>query len=97
MKSKLLLLMIVLCAVARADILRLRDGRMLTGNFLGATRTEIWFQRDAPGDFLGAMAYPIEQVESVTFGPAAKQSDASTDAAAPRAHKQRFHSAPVDR
>jgi len=77
MKSMLKFLAIALLATAlRADILRLRDGRMVTGNFLGATRTEIWFQNDAPGDFLGARAYPVEQVESLTFGPAAKQSNA---------------------
>src|SRR5581483_10837709 len=74
---KLALLIVVLIGAARADILRLRDGRMFTGNFLGATRTEIWFQRDAPGDFIGTAAYPVEQVESLTFGPVAKQSGAS--------------------
>ncbi|MBZ5604090.1 MAG: hypothetical protein LAO79_17460 [Acidobacteriia bacterium] len=73
---KLALLIVVLIGAARADILRLRDGRMFTGNFLGATRTEIWFQHDTPGDFIGTAAYPVDQVESLTFGPAMRQSNA---------------------
>src|SRR5258707_4213631 len=68
----------LLCVTLRADILRLRDGRMVTGNFLGATRTEIWFQRDTPGDIMGTAAYPVEQVESLTFGPAPRQSNAQS-------------------
>lgn len=77
MKSILKMLLIgMVCVTLRADILRLRDGRMITGQFLGATRSEIWFKCDAPGDVLGATAYPVEQVESVTFGPAPKQSKA---------------------
>lgn len=77
MKSILKLFLVgLVCLSARADILRLRDGRMITGNFLGATRTEIWFQRDTPGDLMGTTAYPVEQVESLTFGPVARQSSA---------------------
>lgn len=77
MKSILKILLIgMVCVTLRADILRLRDGRMITGQFLGATRTEIWFKCDTPGNILGAAAYPVEQVESVTFGPAPKQSKA---------------------
>jgi hypothetical protein len=77
MKCLRFALMLALMGVsARADILRLRDGRMFTGNFLGATRTEIWFQRDTPGQFLGTAAFPVEEVESLTFGPALKQSSA---------------------
>jgi hypothetical protein len=63
MKSILKVFLVGLAAMSlRADILRLRDGRMLTGSFLGATRTEIWFQRDTPGDFIGAAAFPIDNV-----------------------------------
>ncbi len=81
MKYAFKLLLIGLFALsARADILRLRDGRMFTGLFLGATRTEIWFQHDTPGDFIGTGAYPVEQVESLTFGPAARQSNAQNAA-----------------
>jgi len=74
MKTILRLLLIGMVAVSlRADILRLRDGRMITGQFLGATRSEIWFKAETPGDALGAAAYPVEQVESLTFGPAPAQ------------------------
>jgi hypothetical protein len=77
MKSILKILLIgMVCVTLRADILRLRDGRLITGQFLGATRSEIWFKCDTPGDVLGATAYPVEQVESVTFGPTPKQSKA---------------------
>jgi hypothetical protein len=69
----------LVCLTARADILRLRDGRLFTGNFLGATRTEIWFQPDTPGEIIGAAAYPVAQVESVTFGPVPSQSPASRE------------------
>jgi hypothetical protein len=75
MKSILKMLLIgMVCVTLRADILRLRDGRMITGQFLGATRSEIWFKCDTPGNVLGTTAYPVEEVESVTFGPAPKQS-----------------------
>jgi hypothetical protein len=75
----------LICLSAKADILKLRDGRMLTGVFLGATRSEIWFQSDAPGDVLGTAAFPVEQVESLTFGPVARQSkQAGSSDAAPR-------------
>lgn len=57
------------CFSANADTLKLRDGRILSGQFLGATRSEIWFQRDMPGEILGKEAFPVMQVESLTFGP----------------------------
>ena len=60
------------CLGARADTLKLRDGRILSGQFLGATRSEIWFQRDMPGEVLGKEAFPVMQVESLTFGPTAR-------------------------
>src|SRR5258705_3682753 len=69
------------CVAARADVLKLRDGRTVPGQFLGATRTEIWFQRDAPGEVIGTMAYPIVQVESLTFAPDARGSVKSQGAA----------------
>lgn len=72
----LILAGMVFAAAAKADILRLRDGRMFTGNFLGATQTEIWFQQDTPGTILGAEGYPVTEVESLTFGPDIKQSNA---------------------
>jgi hypothetical protein len=57
------------CFASRADVLKLRDGRTLSGQFLGATRAEIWFQRDMPGEVMGKEAFPILQVESLSFGP----------------------------
>jgi len=79
MKSILKLFLVgLVCLTARADILRLRDGRLFTGNFLGATRTEIWFQPDTPGELIGAAAYTVAQVESVTFGPVSRQSNSDT-------------------
>lgn len=78
MKSILRLFLIgMVCVTLRADILRLRDGRMITGQFLGATRTEIWFKGETPGDIVGPASYPVDQVESLTFGPAPKQSQAA--------------------
>src|SRR5260370_38841407 len=65
---------------ARADVLKLRDGRTIPGQFLGATRTEIWFQRDAPGEVINTMAYPIVHEESLTFGLNARQSVKAQDA-----------------
>jgi hypothetical protein len=62
---------------AKADILRLRDGRMFTGEFLGATKDQIWFQADGSVNLIGPTAYTVAQVESVTFGPVAKQSGAA--------------------
>src|ERR1700674_793435 len=69
---RVLLLIGVMCMAGRADTLRLRDGRTLSGQFLGATRAEIWFQRDVPGEVLGKEAFPVLQVESLTFGPSAQ-------------------------
>jgi hypothetical protein len=77
MKSILRLFLVGLVALAaRADMLRLRDGRIFTGQFLGATKTEIWFQQSSPGDIMAAQSYPIAQVESLTFGPDIRQSSA---------------------
>jgi|HubBroStandDraft_2_1064218.scaffolds.fasta_scaffold615282_2 hypothetical protein len=78
----ILFLLIVLIGMpaAKADILRLRDGRMFTGQFLGATKEQIWFQSDAPANMIGPTAYSVVQVESLTFGPAEKQSGAAKTA-----------------
>ena len=75
MKSTLRLFLVGLVAfAAKADMLKLRDGRMFTGQFLGATKTEIWFQRDPPSDILATQAFPIAQIESLIFGPDVRQS-----------------------
>jgi hypothetical protein len=60
----------LLCMAAYADTIKLRDGRVFSGQFLGATRTEIWFQHDTPGEIIGTAAYPIPEVQSLTFGQA---------------------------
>src|ERR1700719_3629258 len=73
---RVLLLTGLLCMAASADTLRLRDGRTLSGQFLGASRSEIWFQRDVPGEVLGKEAFPVMQVESLTFGPNAQTGSA---------------------
>jgi hypothetical protein len=73
----LLLVGLIGAPAAKADILRLRDGRMFTGQFLGATKDQIWFETDAPGNALGPSAFSIVQVESLTFGPDPKQSNAT--------------------
>src|ERR1700692_3083457 len=80
---RLLLLIGVMCIAGRADTLRLREGRTLSGQFWGATRAEIWFQRDVPGEVLGKEAFPVMQVESLTFGPGAQ---AGKFSAPPDAH-----------
>jgi hypothetical protein len=67
-----LALMGLMCLTAQADTLKLRDGRTFSGQFLGATRSEIWFQRDVPGEVLGKEAFPVMQVESLSFGPNAQ-------------------------
>src|ERR1700680_4891432 len=66
----------LICMAGFADTLKLRDGRVLSGQFLGATRSEIWFQRDVPGEVLGKEAFPVMQVESLTFGPNAQAGSA---------------------
>jgi hypothetical protein len=71
-----LVLVGLMCIAARADTLKLRDGRTLSGQFLGATRSEIWFQRDVPGEVLGKEAFPVMQVESLTFGPSTQSGTA---------------------
>ncbi len=47
----------------RADTLRLRDGRVMTGQFLGANRYEIRFQQDG----VGLQRLDINTVDSVSF------------------------------
>lgn len=71
----LVLISLIGLSSAKADILRLRDGRMFTGEFLGATKDQIWFQPDSPAGLTTAMAYSTTEVESLTFGPAPKQSN----------------------
>jgi hypothetical protein len=53
-----------------ADTLKLRNGRSVTGQFVGATRSEVWFQADNQAEFTGVLAFPVAQVASVAFDPA---------------------------
>jgi hypothetical protein len=48
---------------AQADTLRLRDGRVMTGQFLGANRYEIRFQRDDGG----LARVDVSNVDSISF------------------------------
>jgi hypothetical protein len=61
----------------QADTLRLKDGQVLQGRYMGGTRNNISFQVDGqvePAD------YPVSQVSSITFGAPA----AAAAAAPPR-------------
>jgi hypothetical protein len=53
-----------------ADTLQLRDGRTLTGQFVGATRVQVWFQQDGQAETAGPAVFPVAQVVSVGFDPA---------------------------
>jgi hypothetical protein len=53
-----------MASLAQADTLRLRDGTVIFGNYVGGSQTEIWFQRSPAG----AEAFPLFAVESVRFG-----------------------------
>jgi hypothetical protein len=53
-----------LAASAQADTLRLRDGTVIMGTYVGGTTTEIWFQRSPAG----AEPFPLFAVESLRFG-----------------------------
>jgi hypothetical protein len=52
-------------SLAQADSLRLRDGTIIIGNYVGGTQTEVWFQRSPAG----AEPFPLFAVESLRFGP----------------------------
>ncbi|HEY4359322.1 MAG TPA: hypothetical protein VGN17_00035 [Bryobacteraceae bacterium] len=54
----------MLASLVQADTLRLRDGTVITGNYVGGSQNEIWFQRGPAG----AEAFPLFMVESVRFG-----------------------------
>jgi hypothetical protein len=54
----------VFASLAHADTLRLRDGSVIIGNYVGGSQTEIWFQRSPAG----AEAFPLFAVESLRFG-----------------------------
>jgi len=58
----------------QADTLRLKDGQVLHGRYMGGTRNNISFQVDGQGE---PADYPVSQVSSITFGaPAAAAASA---------------------
>jgi hypothetical protein len=57
-------LLSVLAFFAKADTLRLRDGTVIVGSYVGGSQTEIYFQRSPAG----AEAFPLFAVESLRFG-----------------------------
>jgi hypothetical protein len=57
-------LLSVLASFAHADTLRLRDGTVIVGSYVGGSQTEIWFQRSPAG----AEAFPLFAVEGLRFG-----------------------------
>jgi len=61
----------------QADTLRLKDGQVLQGRYMGGTRNNISFQVDGQGE---PADYPVSQVSSITFGAPA----AAAAAAPPR-------------
>jgi hypothetical protein len=63
-------------SAARGDVLRLRDGRTITGSYVGGTAKELWFQSNA----VSAEAYPTLLVESLRFGSTASGAPEIPDA-----------------
>ena len=64
MKRMWMLYLILLApAAANADELRLRDGVTISGNYLGGTQKEMWFQRSTGGTEM----IPLFLVESLKF------------------------------
>lgn len=57
------------CALAKADVLRLRNGTEFTGHYIGGTKTEIWFERD--GMVPTTEVIPTSLVEGLRFEPGA--------------------------
>jgi hypothetical protein len=65
-------------AALGADTLQLRDGRTITGQFIGATRTEVWFQREGQAEAAAPVAIPIGQITSLVFEPTIKPTGLSS-------------------
>ena len=75
-------LLLALALPASADSIKLRDGTVVEGQFLGASQSEIFFHRTGRSDFLGRLVIPIGQVESLAFS--APPSSVSASAKAPK-------------
>jgi hypothetical protein len=74
---KVLAILLAIALTASADVIRLRDGTVVEGQFLGASQSEIWFHRSGATDFLGRLVVPVEQVQSLVFSSDAQQSAAT--------------------
>ena len=61
---RIAVLLCFLASFVHADTLRLRDGTVILGNYVGGSQTEIWFPRGPAG----AGAFPLFIVESLRFG-----------------------------
>src|SRR5258708_2033404 len=60
--------------VSGADTLKLRNGRVLSGQFVGATSSEACFHTDTQVEFSGVLTFPVAQIATVAFEPAVKPS-----------------------
>ena len=58
---------LLLSDLARADMLRLRNGIEFTGHYVGGTKTEIWFERAGMVNTLEIV--PTRLVEALKFEP----------------------------
>jgi hypothetical protein len=67
MKWGRLLFLLAACAAAvQADELRLRDGTVILGSYVGGTQKEVYFQHTPAGSDM----YPLFMVESLKFNSA---------------------------
>jgi hypothetical protein len=63
--GRFLFLLAACAAVAQADELRLRDGTVILGTYVGGTQKEVYFQHTPAGSDM----YPLFMVESLKFNP----------------------------
>ena len=77
--------LLLLSELARADMLRLRNGIEFTGHYVGGTKTEIWFERQGMVNTLEIV--PTSLVEALKFEPGIG-SPAGALPPAQRPHKQ---------
>jgi len=61
--GRFLFLLAACAAVAQADELRLRDGTVILGSYVGGTQKEVYFQHTPAGSDM----YPLFMVESLKF------------------------------
>lgn len=61
---RLALFAVTSLSILKADVLRLRDGSVLIGQFVAGSQNEIWFHREVQG----TMVYPLSQVDTLAFG-----------------------------